>query len=248
MKTLSLLLLALPTVAIAEPPLPAADAQLTQRHHDDAREVRGQVSSAPQVRSLCAGVSVDVTRRVALDLGGWTSLDTAQPTWLRGGWLGARLLVLDLPSIEMIARARALLTQPTDAASPAAGVSADAHTTLRFLPWLSLVPEFELTWLQALSQSRLSVAYRFHSGTWTVDALVGAQGWLRNEELTVAPVAALSLDWSGRFDHLDVGIGGGVALARDGSFLVGHPLMLAPTEAIQPWLFARVSVTPRFSW
>ena len=215
------------------------------------REVSAWVGTVAQVRDLTAGVSVDLARRVSVEGAGWTSLDTAQPVYLRGGWLGATLKI-DLP-VDMRVRARGLVIQPADGEAVMAGLSADAHTTMRVASWFTLVPEFELTWLPpndtrgSTVLSRISAAYRFHSGTWTIDAIVGAQAWLR-DELTVAPFGELTVDWHGRFDKVDLGVGGGIALSRDGWLLAGHPMMLQPTDVLQPWLFARLSVTPRFDW
>lgn len=246
MRVIALLIMVLGSTALADDSssVSAADEGLRT-----SRELELWASSAPQARHLAAGGAIDVSHLVRLEVGGWGLLDSAQPAFLRGGWVGARLQVLDRPSIGMWARLRAFAAQPQAGDPVAAGGAAEAWTVLQPMHWLTLVPGFELSRLGSLSQGRLSAAYRFHAGAWTVEATAGAQGWVRRgEDLIVAPLGALALDWKGRIDRVDVGIGGGVALARDGSFLVDHPLELRPSDDLQPWIFARISITPQLRW
>lgn len=54
--------------------------------------------------------------------------------------------------------------------------------------------------------------------------------------------------WTHAFPAAELGLSGGLALTRDGSALVGHPLLKTPQDVLQPWAFLRVSVAPRVSW
>lgn len=216
-----------------------------------APAVKVWVLSAPQLGHLGLGGELKATGRFSGELGGWNVFgtdDAAKAAFLRGGWAGVRMSVLEAPKLTMTAWVRGLGLQPAKGAAFTAGFGAGASTTLSLLPWLTLVPDFDLTWLPTLTQARLVAAYRFLVGEWTLDARGGAQLWVQGGAVSVAPLVELGVAWMHAFPTVDLGLAGGLALTRDGSALVGHPLLQQPQDVLQPWAFLRVSVAPHVYW
>jgi len=213
--------------------------------------VKVWVQSAPQLGHLGLGGEFQLAGRFSAELGGWNVFgtdDAAKAAFLRGGWAGVRMSVLEAPKMKMTAWVRGIGIQPAKDVAFTAGVSAGASTVLNMLPWLTLVPDFDITWLRTLTQARLVAAYRFVVGEWTLDARGGAQLWVQHGEVSVAPLVELGVAWRHSFSTMDLGLSGGLALTRDGAALVGHPLMQHPQDIMQPWAFLRVSIAPHVYW
>ena len=213
--------------------------------------VKMWVESAPQLGHVATGGLVKASERFGVEVGGWNVFgtdDAAKSAFLRGGWAGVRMTALDAPRLKMTAWVRGVGVQPASDVKFTGGFSVGATTVLTLFSWLTLVPEFDFTWLNVLTQARLVVAYRFVVGEWALDARGGAQLWLKDGAISVAPLVELGVAWSHSFAALDLGLTGGLALTRDGAALVGHPLMQRPQDSLMPWAFLRVSVAPHVYW
>ncbi|MEW6434711.1 MAG: hypothetical protein AB1730_24700 [Myxococcota bacterium] len=206
-----------------------------------ASENAAALLSAPQLGHLAVDGRIAFLPRLQLELGGWNLFDESwSGTFLRGGWLGVRFRAFETDGITIDVAARGLAGQEQDSKQAVGGAWLASATAIRVFRWFSVLPDFEGWWLGRLVQLRAANEFRFSAGDWRLSGHGGAQIWVKDGDVRVAPVAELSVGWRRRFRPFDVDISGGLALTRDPSALLGHPVFRDVRDAMTPWGFVRL--------
>lgn len=240
MRTLLLTPLFAASLALAEPTSVTAPSLASAPR---VTENSVTLFSAPQVGHLGVDGRIAFGARLQVELGGWNLFDDARAgTFLRGGWLGVRGRVWQSDSIAIDVAGRALASQEQGTNTAMAGLWAASGSQIRVFRWFSVLPDFETSWLGGLYQARVSNEFRFEAGDWRLGGHGGAQLWVRDGVVTVAPLAELSLGWRHHFRAVDLQAGAGLAMTRDPSAVLAHPLLVTPEGALQPWAFVRFGV------
>lgn len=241
MRTTLLLFVLATTSALAAEPAATA----TQRT-DLRAESSVAFLSVPQLAHLALDGHLALSNRIIADLGGWNVFRTDHPEVLkRGGWLGTRIKLIETDAILFEGGFRAIGYQPEEDASFQGGLGIVAATTIKTTDWLEVRPEFELSWLGGVWTSRAANELRFRIGNWRIDAVGGAQAWVRDGGVIVAPALSVLGGYRATFDTFDLDLGAGIAASKDASFLTGHPMQLKPSAELQPWAFVRFALIPR---
>lgn len=208
---------------------------------ETASENSASLLSAPQLAHLAVDGRVALLPRLQLELGGWNLFDNPyQGTYLRGAWLGLRFRAFETDGISIDVAARGLAGQEQDSKLGVGGAWLASTSRIRVFRWLTVMPDFEGSWLGHLVQGRAANEFRFTAGNWRLGVHGGAQVWIKDGDVTVAPMAELSVGWRKHFAPLDVDVSGGLALTRDPSAVVGHPVFRDVPNAIAPWGFVRL--------
>lgn len=206
-----------------------------------ASENAASLLSAPQLGHLAVDGRVALLPRLQLELGGWNLFASDFPgSYVRGAWLGVRFRAFETDGISIDVAARGLAGQEQDSQQGVGGAWLASASHIRVFRWFSVRPDFEGSWLGRLVQARVANEFRFTAGDWHLGAHGGAQLWLKDGDVTVAPMAELSVGWRKHFAPLDVDVGGGLALTRDPSAVVGHPVFRDVHGAVAPWGFVRI--------
>lgn len=206
---------------------------------------RGAVAlvSAPQLGHLAVDGRVRLMPRVDAQLGGWNLFDdTVADSFVRGAWLGVGIRALEADGVTIDVTARALMGHEAQTDETVGGLWLGGTSTIRALRWFSVRPAFDATWLGDLGQARLLSEFRFTAGDWHLGVHGGAQLWFLRDEVTVAPLAELSMGWRHEFRRVAVDVSGVVAAARDPSGALGHPVLRELRSDFAPWGILRVGV------
>lgn len=240
MRTLLLCLL------LAAPASAAPAATTTSRHDDTRFDTTVQFLTVPQLAHLAVTGNLSLSERISADLGGWNVLRTDTPDVLkRGGWLGTRVKLVETDAIRFDAAFRAFGYQPAEDASFQGGLGLQAATTIKALGWLDVRPDFELTWLGTAWTARAANELRFSvDDAWRISLAGGAQAWVRDGAVLVAPAVSAAGGYRARFSAFDLELAAGIAFAKDASFLTLHPMQLKPATELQPWAFASFTLVP----
>ncbi|GMU62543.1 MAG: hypothetical protein AMXMBFR34_43060 [Myxococcaceae bacterium] len=200
------------------------------------------VYSAPQLGHLAVDGRLALGTRIQVELGGWNLFDDDRAgTFLRGGWLGVRGRLWQSDGVSIDVAGRALAGQEQGTNDAVAGLWAQTASRIRVLRWFSVLPDLELSWLGPLFQARFANEFRLFTGDWRLGGLGGAQLWVRDGLVTVAPMVEVTVGWRKHFAPFDLDASAGMALARDPSAILGHPVFRDVQGELGPWAFVRLA-------
>ncbi|MEW5738616.1 MAG: hypothetical protein AB1938_06795 [Myxococcota bacterium] len=239
MRSLVLLSLLSATVAAAEPAFVNGSAAPAPAK---GNETLAAVYSAPQLGHLAVDGRIALGTRIQIELGGWNLFDDGRAdTFLRGAWLGVRGRVWQSDGVSIDVAGRALAGQEQGTNDAVAGLWVASGSKIRVTRWFSVLPDCELSWMGSLFQARMANEFRFFAGDWRLGGHGGAHLWVRDGLVTVAPTAELSVGWRKHFAPFDLDASAGMALARDPSAILGHPLFREVQGELKPWAFVRLA-------
>jgi hypothetical protein len=204
------------------------------------------VTSLPQLWLVGLDGRLGLSPRLVLELSGWSAFREDQGAFARGGFVGGQLTVLQGDGIDMVAGLRALAGQTSATGAAIAGLAGRAETHIAVSSSFSLHPSFDLTWFGPLVSGRLVNELAASLGDWRLGGQGGVQAWVRDSgAVQVGPVAALAVTFRHEFPQVALEVGGALGLSRDPSFLVDHPVLATPRDAVAFDAALRVAVTTR---
>lgn len=200
--------------------------------------------SLPQAGLLGVDGQVGLLPRFSVELGGWNVFASTplSQAFLRGGYLGGRYTLLHTDAVNIAVGARALGAQGEAGSNVVGGVTGVADARIKVFSFLSLHPDFDLTWVGGLVSSRVTNELAFSLGDWRLGASAGVQVWAKDTVVQAAPAVALAVGWRHDLGPVALDLGGVIGLTRDPSFLTHLQVLQRPQDELSLWGGVRVGL------